>query len=64
MLLTGVLAGHTSRDLHGCDSFYIASYPEDHPARAVYEAALSVWDSLFASDRAGNPKGYVEVSRE
>jgi len=64
MLLHGVLAGHQSRDLHLCDSFFIAIYPEGHPARPIYEQALSIWESIFGTDRGGDPKGFVELQRD
>lgn len=60
-LLIGLIHGHQSRDIHACDSFYIAIYPAGHPARAQYEAALRYWDNLFGRHRDGDPKGYVEV---
>jgi Family of unknown function (DUF6932) len=61
MLLGGLVAGHWSRDLSGCDSFVVGVYPPGHNARGQYEAAASWWDSFFGNDRAGNAKGYVEL---
>lgn len=60
--LLGLVAGHQSRDLHFCDSFVVVVYPSNHPQHAVYKQALQYWDKLFGHDRAGNPKGYVEVT--
>jgi hypothetical protein len=60
MLLVGLVSGHASRDLHGCDSFLVAEYPPGHPARPTYEAARRYWDDLFRMHRDGNPKGYVQ----
>lgn len=61
MLLKGLVAGHQSRDLHLCDSFVIAIYPNGHPWRSRYEALSAYFDGLFGKDRTGNAKGYVEV---
>ena len=61
MLLRGLVSGHYSRDMHGCDSFLLAEYAADHPARSAYERALAYWEQLFGHDRDGNPKGYVEL---
>lgn len=62
-LLEGLVAGHTSRDLHSCDSYLIVEYPNGHLARPAYEATLRYWDQLFGTHRDGDPKGYVEVRR-
>ncbi len=61
-MLTGLVAGHRSRDLHACDSFFLVTYPEGHPQHALYQQALQYWDGLFGHDRSGSPKGYVEVT--
>jgi hypothetical protein len=63
-LLRGLIAGPLSRDLHLCDSYWVAIYPEGHPARGEYERALAYWDDWFGKDRAGNAKGYVELERD
>jgi hypothetical protein len=62
-LLLGLVAGQLSKVLHGCDSFFLPVYPPEHPARAAYEAALDYWSEWFGTDRAGEPKGYVELER-
>jgi len=64
MLLFGLLDRDLSRDVHGCHSFPIVIYPDGHPDRPQYEAALQAFDSLFGHDRNGNQKGYVEVVSE
>jgi hypothetical protein len=64
MLLKGLFAGHVSRDMHRCDSFLVARYPEGHPARPEYEKTLAAWDELFGRDRNGDPKGYLELARD
>lgn len=61
MLLQGLIAAHWSRDVSGCDSFSVAVYPKGHPARATYEKIAAWWDGFFGVDRAGQPKGYVEL---
>jgi hypothetical protein len=61
MLLRGLIAGQVSKALHDCDSFFVAVYPEGHPARDAYERALAYWDAWFGADRAGRSKGYIEL---
>ncbi len=63
-LLKGLVAGEISKALHACDSFVIFIYPAGHPARGAYEGARKYWDTWFGRDRAGNPKGYVELSKQ
>jgi hypothetical protein len=63
MLLYSLVAGPLSKQLFGCDSYWLAVYPEGHPARPVYDQALEYWDQQFGSDREGAPKGYIEVVR-
>lgn len=62
-LLKGLLADKITQALHGCDSYFMVFYPVGHPARAEYEAACTYWAGWFGQDRAGNPKGYVELLR-
>jgi hypothetical protein len=44
-----------------CDSFVVGAYPEGHEAHATYVSLAEGWDSVFGSDRSGNPKGYIEL---
>lgn len=60
--LRGLISGAISQELHGCDSYVCAVYPPDHPLHAVYQANRDYWDKWFGHDRAGNPKGYVEIA--
>jgi len=59
--LSGLVSGPVSRHLHGCDSYICAVYPPGHPQHAAYEAAKVYWANWFGHDRAGQPKGYVEI---
>ena len=62
-LLAGLIAGHPSRDIHACDSFWVPVYPEGHPAREESERAALWWNDFFGKDRDGESKGYVELRR-
>lgn len=60
-LIKGLLSHKITEALHGCDSYLVVEYPEGHPGRTAYEAAVAYWDDWFGKDRDGNPKGYVEL---
>ncbi len=61
-LLLGLVARELSRELHSCHSFLLVAYPEGHPAHAVYQASRQYWEDLFGRDRAGDPKGFLEIA--
>jgi hypothetical protein len=61
-LLSGLVAREISRELHLCHSFLLVVYPEGHPAHAVYQASRQYWEDLFGHDRAGDPKGFLEIA--
>jgi len=59
--LNGLVAGPASKATWRCDSYPLVEYPPDHPMRGLYEDARRYWESFFGHDRAGVPKGIVEV---
>jgi hypothetical protein len=60
-LLSGLVARHLSEQLHGCHSFALVAYPEDHPNHESYLTAKAYFEKLFGHDRDGAEKGFLEV---
>lgn len=61
-LLGDLTDGHATRDRWGVDSFLVATYPEDHPERALSRKAEGSWRRLWTSVKGSSlTKGFLEV---
>jgi hypothetical protein len=56
----------SANSIFGVDAYLLITYPEEHPAHAIYSSDRAYWASHFSRtrrDRYGkkNPKGYLEI---
>ncbi len=61
LLVRALVAGHYTESFWNCDSYPLASYPEEHPGHSKFLIALERLEAYFSHDRDGDERGLVEV---
>lgn len=61
-VLSDLMAGHSTRDRWGIDSFVVPTYAEDHPDRTAARKAEGYWWRMWTNVKGSNlTKGFLEV---
>ena len=62
-VLSDLVAGHSTRDRWGVDSFLVPTYAEGHPDRKAARRAEGQWRVMWTNVKGTNlTKGFLEVS--
>lgn len=60
-----MVAAPAARSRFGCQSFVVATWPDDHPGRARQEHLTALWHAQWSvDDRTGLTKGYLDIRGE